>query len=124
MPKPHINQLKDLMDDTSPENVGQLATVIALREVTSALERVVERQDRSEVKLNEISEVLHNMDKRVTKVEDADSLPTVRKNTDRIEKLEKDLSTWQTRIYTVATVATIFWVVLGGTVENFLARVF
>jgi hypothetical protein len=112
-----IEQLKQLTtaEKIGGDGFGSMALVIAMKEVTDALERVANRQDKSEEKIDDI----HT---RVVRMESTASSQLAKENRRRLEVLEKELSNWKTRIVTTGVILTAAWAVFGDTVHNLIGR--
>lgn len=92
------------------------AMALAMGEVTRSLERVAARLDKTDEKLDDIHV-------RVIKMEEAATTTLAKENRVRIENLEKEITTWKTRIITIASIITVFWAVFGDVVHSYVGAV-
>jgi len=124
MDAPNIDRLRALTkDEASPTNLAHMATIIAIKELSDILERVVIRQDKMEEKVDDI----HT---RVIRIEENAKSPLsnlnaqkIEVNTKRIDAVEKDLAAWKTRALTIMALGTIAWAVLGDTLQNWIGLI-
>lgn len=123
MSNEYLEQLKHLSAEERVDNIGQIATVLALKEMTDVLERVVNTQEKQGNKLDSISDTLHTIDKRVTRVEDTEIKTKVEKDSSRLDALEKDIWGWKVRVWTIISATVVLWAVLGDTVQNWIGLV-
>ena len=132
--------MKKLTEDEMRDGANGLALALALGEVTKALERVANRLDKSDEKIDDMSHRLIRieasssselakesklridvLEKQVAK--NTNSIDVVKENRTRIEALEKEVSAWKIRFVTAGAVITAFWAFFGQGIQNFIAGV-
>lgn len=117
VPKSAIEEMKELTASEARDGANGLALALALGEVTKALERVANRLDKTEVKMDDMHD-------RLIRIEASSASDLAKENKQRIDLLEREVSSWKTRFITAGVILTAAWAVLGRAVENFFAKVF
>lgn len=108
--------MRELTASEQRDGANGLALALALGEVTKALERVANRLDKTEVKMDDMHD-------RLIRIEASSASDLAKESKVRIDNLEKELSSWKTRFVTAAAILTGAWAIFGRAIENFFARI-
>lgn len=78
----------DFMVPASSGSVEHMALIHALRTVSDGMKRLGEQQDRQSKKIDQVLDVSHSLDKRLTVIESNSVAKVVEDHEERIHKLE------------------------------------
>lgn len=106
---------------SQPERtMGHSDTLFAINEISKSVERIADRQEKQNEKIDTVLTAVNSIDKKVAILESKEIIPQLEGAQKRLSNVEQDLSTWKTRVYTVIALVGFVWAFFADMLKSWV----